>query len=152
MLIWLVVVFFFKQKTAYEMRISDWSSDVCSSDLDQAGIYGSGIYPFGAQTLRIRDTIIGDASASQSVNSSRIDLRTMTPDFLAGFRVERDDVLIAGAEIKSLADLYRRSLQLRRRTRWGRPRMVGTDWLQSCDVGGRGRGQWGIGGTALDGA
>src|SRR3546814_6889657 len=28
-----VFVFFFKQKTAYEMRISDWSSDVCSSDL-----------------------------------------------------------------------------------------------------------------------
>src|SRR3546814_12792602 len=27
------IVFFFKQKTAYEMRISDWSSDVCSSDL-----------------------------------------------------------------------------------------------------------------------
>src|SRR3546814_3073522 len=27
------VLFFFKQKTAYEMRISDWSSDVCSSDL-----------------------------------------------------------------------------------------------------------------------
>src|SRR3546814_5383018 len=31
--------FFFKQKTAYEMRISDWSSDVCSSDLsDQVAI------------------------------------------------------------------------------------------------------------------
>src|SRR3546814_7645397 len=30
--------FFFKQKTAYEMRISDWSSDVCSSDL--TGLYG----------------------------------------------------------------------------------------------------------------
>src|SRR3546814_4673497 len=28
-----LVVFCFKQKTAYEMRISDWSSDVCSSDL-----------------------------------------------------------------------------------------------------------------------
>src|SRR3546814_6579670 len=28
-----LLVFFFKQKTAYEMRISDWSSDVCSSDL-----------------------------------------------------------------------------------------------------------------------
>src|SRR3546814_8634795 len=27
--------FFFKQKTAYEMRISDWSSDVCSSDLER---------------------------------------------------------------------------------------------------------------------
>src|SRR3546814_2240386 len=30
-----VVVFFFKQKTAYEMRISDWSSDLCSSDLPE---------------------------------------------------------------------------------------------------------------------
>src|SRR3546814_9554129 len=29
-------IFFFKQKTAYEMRISDWSSDVCSSDLADA--------------------------------------------------------------------------------------------------------------------
>src|SRR3546814_2298719 len=29
----IIVFFFFKQKTAYEMRISDWSSDVCSSDL-----------------------------------------------------------------------------------------------------------------------
>src|SRR3546814_7740025 len=31
----LCVFFFFKQKTAYEMRISDWSSDVCSSDLQR---------------------------------------------------------------------------------------------------------------------
>src|SRR3546814_395379 len=30
-------IFFFKQKTAYEMRISDWSSDVCSSDLPTGG-------------------------------------------------------------------------------------------------------------------
>src|SRR3546814_7753051 len=29
----MLIFFFFKQKTAYEMRISDWSSDVCSSDL-----------------------------------------------------------------------------------------------------------------------
>src|SRR3546814_3399381 len=38
-----IVLFFFKQKTAYEMRISDWSSDVCSSDLiswrDRAGLF-----------------------------------------------------------------------------------------------------------------
>src|SRR3546814_3558499 len=35
-MLWLLVVcvFFFQQKTAYEMRISDWSSDVCSSDLE----------------------------------------------------------------------------------------------------------------------
>src|SRR3546814_12645935 len=30
----MLVFFFFKQKTAYEVRISDWSSDVCSSDVD----------------------------------------------------------------------------------------------------------------------
>src|SRR3546814_7898324 len=33
MIIFCLFFFFFKQKTAYEMRISDWSSDVCSSDL-----------------------------------------------------------------------------------------------------------------------
>src|SRR3546814_10247110 len=36
--------FFFKQKTAYEMRISDWSSDVCSSDLNAP--IGSQIVPY----------------------------------------------------------------------------------------------------------
>src|SRR3546814_5124800 len=35
--------FFFKQKTAYEMRISDWSSDVCSSDLPRHGSYRTGL-------------------------------------------------------------------------------------------------------------
>src|SRR3546814_14007316 len=34
--------FFFKQKTAYEMRISDWSSDVCSSDLSAVDPLGAG--------------------------------------------------------------------------------------------------------------
>src|SRR3546814_4285272 len=38
-MIWFCI-FFFKQKTAYDMRISDWSSDVCSSDL--GGLSGSG--------------------------------------------------------------------------------------------------------------
>src|SRR3546814_9628127 len=35
-------VFFFKQKTAYEMRISDWSSDVCSADLELLAALGIG--------------------------------------------------------------------------------------------------------------
>src|SRR3546814_10578941 len=35
----LFLFFFFKQKTAYEMRISDWSSDVCSSDLSAGLLY-----------------------------------------------------------------------------------------------------------------
>src|SRR3546814_245319 len=42
-----MVFFFFKQKTAYEMRISDWSSDVCSSDL--AGDYDVKCWRVGSQ-------------------------------------------------------------------------------------------------------
>src|SRR3546814_9311797 len=38
-----MLCFFFKQKTAYEMRISDWSSDVCSSDLLAEACSGSGL-------------------------------------------------------------------------------------------------------------
>src|SRR3546814_13381798 len=44
--------FFFKQKTAYEMRISDWSSDVCSSDLQ-------GFAAFGLQALATRAMLEG---------------------------------------------------------------------------------------------
>src|SRR3546814_3169841 len=34
----LILIFLFKQKTAYEMRIRDWSSDVCSSDLENGEV------------------------------------------------------------------------------------------------------------------
>src|SRR3546814_227287 len=53
--IWcLIVFFFFKQKTAYEMRISDWSSDVCSSDLDGVivAVEEGGSVPAGALDCR----------------------------------------------------------------------------------------------------
>src|SRR3546814_16091496 len=47
------IVFFFKQKTAYEMRISDWSSDVCSSDLPEQGIHA--VYPHSRNlSLKVR--------------------------------------------------------------------------------------------------
>src|SRR3546814_7140958 len=42
----LLFIFFFKQKTAYEMRISDWSSDVCSSDLFQCARFLFEVYTF----------------------------------------------------------------------------------------------------------
>src|SRR3546814_11986145 len=51
----LVFVYFFfcKQKTAYEMRISDWSSDVCSSDLnDYVGLAGVSPPPLGVPQWR----------------------------------------------------------------------------------------------------
>src|SRR3546814_3794844 len=55
----LLFVFFFKQKTAYELRISDWSSDVCSSDLEfglvrekgELRIYGAGIVSSRGESL-----------------------------------------------------------------------------------------------------
>src|SRR3546814_6407461 len=47
--VFLSLFFFFKQKTAYEMRISDWSSDVCSSDLLDAAV------------SRVVDGVMGEA-------------------------------------------------------------------------------------------
>src|SRR3546814_13527047 len=47
------ILFFFKQKTAYEMRISDWSSDVCSSDLHEAASIETEIrFEQGVQALQ----------------------------------------------------------------------------------------------------
>src|SRR3546814_8567765 len=67
-----VFFFFFKQKTAYEMRISDWSSDVCSSDLDAARIGKADDYlvtgldahdqagqPVGVVALRVNGDDVG---------------------------------------------------------------------------------------------
>src|SRR3546814_1769993 len=49
-----VCVFFFKQKTAYEMRISDWSSDVCSSDLGLGASRGSGQSSISSLPLQLQ--------------------------------------------------------------------------------------------------
>src|SRR3546814_8164782 len=69
-LLLLYCVFFFKQKTAYEMRISDWSSDVCSSDLPcrECPRYGTGsaVFPrpesVGAKSATVRR---GESSSSR---------------------------------------------------------------------------------------
>src|SRR3546814_11629737 len=55
MLFVVVCVFFFKQKTAYEMRISDWSSDVCSSDLDLLEQIMDRVAEFVEQRRRVVD-------------------------------------------------------------------------------------------------
>src|SRR3546814_7684941 len=66
--------FFFKQKTAYEMRISDWSSDVCSSDLEsgRADTWRAG----GLSGLRTALVGAGRADAVASgIGSSRTGAR-----------------------------------------------------------------------------
>src|SRR3546814_5232647 len=55
---WLFVFFFFfKQKTAYEMRISDWSSDVCSSDLVDESAVLVGFFPEAGDGVAARHQI-----------------------------------------------------------------------------------------------
>src|SRR3546814_2206232 len=68
-----LVFFFFKQKTAYEMRISDWSSDVCSSDLLPDNIVPKTIRHTVATQLRTRgvpqeqiSTLLGHAYANRT--------------------------------------------------------------------------------------
>src|SRR3546814_1431202 len=61
LLLYFFLFFFFKQKTAYEMRISDWSSDVCSSDLAAlVGLFGQ-VWrePFMVQKF-LPDVALGD--------------------------------------------------------------------------------------------
>src|SRR3546814_6197253 len=48
-----IIVFFFKQKTAYEMRISDWSSDVCSSDLRGRVMANRAVISNGLATMSV---------------------------------------------------------------------------------------------------
>src|SRR3546814_1007910 len=63
--IFVFVFFFFKQTTAYEMRISDWSSDVCSSDLDGAGGFSAGNSIGALQPIRVdRDAFLSDPAAT----------------------------------------------------------------------------------------
>src|SRR3546814_13920608 len=53
-----LLVFFFKQKTAYEMRISDWSSDVCSSDLVAAAAASLGAALTGRPAMLSQGKVI----------------------------------------------------------------------------------------------
>src|SRR3546814_1944198 len=79
------VFFFFKQKTAYEMRISDWSSDVCSSDLrtagyspdDAGGLDGlaSPCKPFDATALSASAMSVSIALARASISFAALSYR-----------------------------------------------------------------------------
>src|SRR3546814_3672551 len=57
----MVLFFFFKQKTAYEMRISDWSSDVCSSDLLDGDVAAACNHHALRQFFQVEGLVGGDA-------------------------------------------------------------------------------------------
>src|SRR3546814_1078160 len=81
----MLLFFFFKQKTAYEMRISDWSSDVCSSDLPHRA-------PFTRLVPRLR---LSDSAAIQRLSVDRRSQRRVDQPAIDHDR-GADDV-IAGA-------------------------------------------------------
>src|SRR3546814_7786835 len=68
------VFFFFKQKTAYEMRISDWSSDVCSSDLLGADV-GDAVAADRDVAAKGRGLAAIDGAAAQDQVGAAIGLR-----------------------------------------------------------------------------
>src|SRR3546814_9195713 len=70
-------VFFFKQKTAYEMRISDWSSDVCSSDLITVTDAGGTIDTLGNDVILSGD-VTDDGGASGGLTKAGEGVLTLT--------------------------------------------------------------------------
>src|SRR3546814_4753233 len=88
-----MVVFFFKQKTAYEMRISDWSSDVCSSDLIELADRGQ----IAALTELSRDPVLSfHADRAQSypvADSSAEEVLMLRPDLVVSPPFQRKEAL-----------------------------------------------------------
>src|SRR3546814_6334609 len=89
------IVFFFKQKTAYELRISDWSSDVCSSDLRHPGARPDG----GRQ--------VGRGVGPVTVRATGGDVRELTSQMgtrVTGFGGDRKSV-VEGKSVLVSVDL-----------------------------------------------
>src|SRR3546814_1846328 len=82
-----MLFFFFKQKTAYEMRISDWSSDVCSSDLASNECC--------RQAARPRDRGRGGPAGAAALQSREGKLRRRRGD---GWRAGRSEERRVGKE------------------------------------------------------
>src|SRR3546814_12464274 len=73
--------FFFKQKTAYEMRISDWSSDVCSSDLGPLAAMGEAAGDLFTPP-RVRALLAALTDNSGTIGRAAVEeqLNALTPD------------------------------------------------------------------------
>src|SRR3546814_20272866 len=72
-------VFFFKQKTAYEMRISDWSSDVCSSDLYEDRAWRLTLFGDEVEAIHEFDPLTGDKTAALDVIKVYANSHYVTP-------------------------------------------------------------------------
>src|SRR3546814_3032880 len=87
--------FFFKQKTAYELRISDWSSDVCSSDLHQ------GLAPRPARVALVVD---GEPAEDREREDDQRDRDRIDEEIAEPLRRDDVDIAIGEDEQERLSD------------------------------------------------
>src|SRR3546814_9459284 len=97
--------FFFKQKTAYEMRISDWSSDVCSSDLSprprNAGLFGRTLLSVARGRCRQR------RRPARKVTDDRLTVQMQQSANSQKPRAKSPDAAVLQAVERALAELRR---------------------------------------------
>src|SRR3546814_7568711 len=92
--------FFFKQKTAYEMRISDWSSDVCSSDLTgRTSAYVMGVPAQGAVGAFIAST---QSTAPIGRAALRASFGISAPEHPSTLEGDDEDAGVAGQYVSPL--------------------------------------------------
>src|SRR3546814_8433977 len=110
-----LIVFFFKQKTAYEMRMSDWSSDVCSSDLQ----YVDGAFHSGGG-LRFTRTRCGKRAASRSRPVSSLWLSAISDNASGKPSADRKSV-VSGKSVSVRVDLGGRRIIKKKQHRTKKP-------------------------------
>src|SRR3546814_12026435 len=89
-------IFFVKQKTAYEMRISDWSSDVCSSDLAWHPLGRFEQLPKAVDSAALSHAAFADVARHAASNGWQAD--QLLIDVTSGFEGAQDLFAIARAE------------------------------------------------------
>src|SRR3546814_3129806 len=103
--------FFFKQKTAYEMRISDWSSDVCSSDLSRSGGSITALYTVLADGDDTDDPIVDAARAivdGHIVLSRQLSEQSIFPAIDVGKSLSRVMADVVSDQHRNAASAFRR--------------------------------------------
>src|SRR3546814_8678811 len=103
MIVCMVLFFFFKQKTAYEMRISDWSSDVCSSDLTDVGGGSDGIYLYFRPELRLGDSVLLNVDSPYSFFLFTLACLVLVWAFLAMLMRSRFGAALPGIRVNETA-------------------------------------------------
>src|SRR3546814_3627434 len=122
MLYFLLFFFFFKQKTAYEMRISDWSSDVCSSDLVDIEAVCRGAGRAAVAEFRDERSLYGIVDVGVFEDYERrvsAELHGRTDDLVGGF-VEKGHSDFRGASEREVLDTRVVKHAAHAGTRWGR--------------------------------